>query len=168
MTTWKDFAAAEPELADRARSLLTCTLNGVLGTIRADGSPRLSGIDPFFFDDEPWIGSMPGARKGDDLKRDARMVLHGIPWESRRVRDGVDDAGEADVKVTGRAVHVTDPDTHAAVTGWIREEQGMESPGPSDLFRIDLDTVVVISVAEDQLVIDRWSAADGRSTVRRS
>lgn len=153
MTSWKHFAAAEPELASRARTLLTATTNAVLGTIRADGTPRLSGIDPFFVDGELWIGSMPHARKGDDLKRDPRMALHGIPWESRRVRDGSEDPGEGDVKLTGRAVHVTDPAEHA---------------GPSDRFRIEPDAVVVIAVADDQLVVDRWSATGGRTTVRRS
>lgn len=159
MTTWNEFDAAEPELAGRARALLSCAMNGVLGTIRADGTPRLSGIDPFFFDGDLWIGSMPGARKGRDLVRDPRMALHGIPWESRRIRDGAEDPGDGDVKLTGRAVHVTD---RAA------RERGMEPPSPSDLFTIDLATVVVVSVVDDQLVIDRWSVADGRQTVRRT
>lgn len=158
MTSWSDLAAADPGFAARAHDLLASTTNGVLGTIRADGSPRLSGIDPFFFEGELWIGSMPDARKGDDLKRDPRLALHGIPWESRRIRDDVDDPGQGDVKVTGRAVHVTDPAAYS----------GMEQPGPSDLFRIDLEAVVLISVADDHLVIDRWSAADGRTTIRRS
>lgn len=160
MTTWLDFEDAEPELAAKARAVLTSAVNGVLGTIRSDGSPRLSGIDPFFSDGELWIGSMPDARKGADLRRDPRMSLHGIPWESRRVQAEVTDPGDADVKLAGRAVEVTDTEEVERVLGG--------AAGASDLFRIEIDTVVVISVADDQLVIDRWSVADGRTTIRRS
>lgn len=166
MTTWKQFNASEPELAARALAILTSTTNGVLGTIRRDGTPRLSGIDPFIAHGELWIGSMPGARKGADLKRDPRMALHGIPWESRKVRDGAAEPGEGDAKLTGRAVLASDEEKRAAFTA----ERGSEPPDidTSDVFRIDLATVVVVSVADDQLVIDRWSAAEGHQTVRRS
>ena len=168
MTSWTDFDAAEPDLASRARAILSATVNGVLGTLRADGSPRLSGIDPFFVQGELWLGSMPGARKGADLRRDPRCSLHGIPWESRKVKDGADDPGEGDVKVTARAVLLTDDAEHARVMAGFKEERGFEPPGPADLFRLDLESVVVISVADDQLVIDRWSATGGRQTVRRT
>lgn len=167
MTMFTDLRAVEPELAGRAHDLFASTVNGVLGTIRADGSPRLSGIDPFFFEDELWIGSMAGARKSQDLRRDPRMSLHSIPWESRRVRADATDPGEADVKLTGRAVEVTGADAQR-VMDWYWTTQDMDPPGPTDLFHIDLEAVVVISVADDQLVIDRWSAADSRTTVRRS
>ena len=48
-------------------------------------------------------------------------------------------------------------------------ELGVDQPDAGgDLYTIDLDAVVVISVADDQLVVDRWSATDGRKVVRRS
>lgn len=168
MTSWTTFHTAEPALADQAQALLSSTVNGVLGTLRADGSPRLSGIDPFFLHGELWIGSMPGARKGADLRRDPRCSIHGIPWESRKVKEGANDPG-GDVKVAGRAVLLEDPAQHAQVMAWFREERGLEPPGPADLFTIDLGSVVVISVEDDEfLVVDRWSEADGRTTVRRT
>jgi hypothetical protein len=170
MTSWHDFTIAEPELAERARSILTSTTNAVLGTIRADGSPRLSGIDPFFVGSELWFGSMDNARKGADLVRDPRCSLHAIPWESRKVKDGAADPGEADVKVSGRAVRFTeaDPD-HATTMAAFVEDRGFEPPPGADLFRLELDTVTVVSVDHEanQLVIDRWSAAGGRVVVRR-
>ncbi|MCU1370558.1 MAG: hypothetical protein JWO77_1752 [Ilumatobacteraceae bacterium] len=95
MTDWTTFTASEPELAARARAIIASTTNCVLATIRADGSPRLSGIDPFFRDDDLWIGSMPDSRKGADLARDPRIALHGIPWESRKLKEGADDPGQA-------------------------------------------------------------------------
>ncbi|HEX2577230.1 MAG TPA: pyridoxamine 5'-phosphate oxidase family protein [Aquihabitans sp.] len=166
MTSWDDLTAAEPELAGRAHAILSSTTNAVLGTLRRDGSPRLSGIDPFFTRGDLWIGSMPGARKADDLRRDPRVALHGVPWESRRTRDGVEDPGEADVKVRGRAIQVDDA-TAKAVMADFTEQRDLD-PGPGELFRIDVDDVVVVSVDGGALVVDRWSATGGRSTVRRT
>ena len=167
MTTWNDFAAAEPELAATAEGILTSTTNCVLGTVRADGSPRLSGIDPFFLDGELHIGSMPNARKGRDLIRDPRLSLHAVPWESRRIRDGATDPGDADAKLTGRAVQIPHDEAVRVMAAYFAE-RGIDAPAEGDLFRIELDTVVTVSVADDQLVIDRWSAASGRVTVRRA
>jgi len=169
MTSWNDFAAAEPELAARAHGIISATTNCVLATIRADGSPRISGIDPFFRDGQLWIGSMPDSRKGADLRRDPRMALHGIPWESRKVKEGATDPGDGDVKVTGRAVELADSEAGQRILAEYFADLGIENPPDAgDLFTIDLDTVVVISVVDDLLVIDRWSASEGRKTVRRS
>ena len=169
MTTWNHFAEAEPELAARAQAIISATTNCVLATIRADGSPRISGIDPFFRDGQLWIGSMPDSRKGVDLARDPRLALHGIPWESRKVKEGATDPGDGDVKLTGRAVHLGDDEASARILREYFAELGVdEPPGGGDLYTIDLDSVVVISVADDLLVVDRWSATDGRKVVRRS
>lgn len=171
VTTWTAFAAAEPDLADRARAILAATTNCVLGTIRADGSPRLSGIDPWFTGGELHLGCMPGSRKGADLDRDPRLALHGIPWESRRCREGADDPGDADAKVTGRAVLLDDEAASRALAD-LAEQRGWgadaaDALGDGRYYRVALDAVVVISVADDLLVIDRWTPGDGRVTVRR-
>ncbi len=48
-----------------------------IATLRADGSPRISGIECEFADGELRFGSMARARKGVDLRRDPRFALHG-------------------------------------------------------------------------------------------
>lgn len=165
MTSWTDLTAAAPDLADRARAVLSATTNAVLGTIRADGSPRLSGIDPFFVDGELCLGSMPGARKGADLRRDPRLALHSVPWESRRVRDGAADPGEVDVKVSGVAVAL-DADAVDAFRDTFGAERGMDLP-PGEFFRVDLAAVTLVAVDGEVMVIDTWSTGAGRVTVRR-
>ena len=104
------------------------TTNCVLATIRADGSPRISGIDPFFRDGQLWIGSMPDSRKGADLRRDPRMALHGIPWESRKVKEGATDPGDGDVKVTGRAVELADSEARPADPGGVLRRPRRREP----------------------------------------
>ena len=166
MTTWQDFSEAEPELAARAHAIFTSTTNCVLATLRADGSPRVSGIDPFFVDGELHIGSMPNARKADDLARDDRIGLHAVPWESRRLREGATDPGDADAKLRGRAVEVPHEQAVEMMTAYFAE-RGIDAPVEGSLYRIEPTSVSVISVEDEQLVIDTWSATAGRTTVRR-
>ena len=149
-----------PDLADRVRAILSSTTNAVLGTIRRDGSPRLSGADPYFHDGQLRIWSMPRARKGQDLRRDPRVALHSIPWDSRRLRDGAADVGAADAKVSGTAVLSTDAGDLTAFRAWLKSERGFEPPEDWDLFTIDIDALAVISADGGQLVVDRWSNAD--------
>jgi hypothetical protein len=108
------------------------------------------------------------ARKGEDLRRDPRVALHSIPWDSRQVRDGAVDVGAADAKVSGTAVLATDAVDLTAFRAWLKSERGFEPPEDWDLFTIDIDTVTVISVDGGQLVVDRWSTTGGRQTTRRT
>jgi hypothetical protein len=43
-----------------------------------------------------------------------------------------------------------------------------EPPDDWDLFTIDIDAVTVVFVDSGQLVVDRWSVADGRHEARRA
>jgi pyridoxamine 5'-phosphate oxidase-like protein len=139
VATWGEFEAAEPEFARRARKLMTTRKHLTMATLRRDGSPRISGTEVQFEGDDLRIGSMPGARKALDLRRDARVAIHGPthdPAKSGRWR------GEA--KIAGRAVEVaTKDDSHA--------------------FRIDVDEVVItqLNAARDRLVIESWNPARG-------
>ena len=168
MASFADVERVEPDLADRVRAILSSTTNAVLGTIRRDGSPRLSGADPYFHDGQLRIWSMPRARKGQDLRRDPRVAVHSIPWDSRQLRDGGPDVGAADAKVSGTAVLATDAGDLNAFRGWLESERGSEPPEDWDLFTIDIDALAVISADGGQLVVDRWSAANGRRTTRRT
>jgi hypothetical protein len=102
------------------------------------------------------------------LRRDPRLSLHSIPWDSRRLRDGAADVGAADARVNGTATVTTDPAERSAFRSWLTSERGSEPPTDWDLFTIDIDALTVISADSGQLVIDRWSSTDGRQTIRRS
>ncbi len=75
MTSWADIATADPDLAARVRHRFESNLHHVLGTVRPDGSPRLSGSE-VSFDDDVRIGMMPGSRKLADVLRDPRVEIH--------------------------------------------------------------------------------------------
>ena len=66
---------AQPELAGHARRLFDGGRHKTIATLRADGSPRISGIECEFVDGQLRFGSMANARKGADLRRDPRFAL---------------------------------------------------------------------------------------------
>ncbi|SBS78542.1 Pyridoxamine 5'-phosphate oxidase-related FMN-binding protein (fragment) [uncultured Mycobacterium sp.] len=76
MTTWREVEAAVPEFADRVQALFDAHKHKTIATLRADGSPRISGIETTFENGALTFGSMPNARKGADLRRGARFALH--------------------------------------------------------------------------------------------
>src|SRR3954467_9523689 len=101
MASFADLASEEPEFAARVRAAFDAHGHKFLATLRADGAPRISGIEMRFVNGEPWLAGMPGSVKFADLRRDPRFVLHSGSAEP--------DAFTADAKVSGRAVEVTEP-----------------------------------------------------------
>lgn len=138
MADWHEFSEQAPELASAVRARFEATKHHVLATLRADGSPRVSGTEVQFSGDDLTMGSMPQARKARDLQRDGRCALHANPG------DGSMAAGDA--KVSGTAVEIATKDS-------------------SHLFRIELSEAVLTTVEGDQLVITHW--APGRGVQRR-
>ncbi|GEL19559.1 pyridoxamine 5'-phosphate oxidase family protein [Pseudonocardia asaccharolytica] len=151
MATWKDVHEAAPGFAARVRKIFDAHKHKTIATLRADGSPRISGIEAEFADGELTFGSMPGARKGADLRRDPRFALH-----SASVDPPQDDpAGwPGDAKISGRAVG----------TG----ELSGETPG--DAFRAEIEEVVCTGLNEagDRLVIEFWRPGAGLRRVERT
>jgi pyridoxamine 5'-phosphate oxidase-like protein len=101
MTAWREFEAAEPEFARRVRELFDAHKHKTMATLRADGSPRISGIETKFADGELTFGSMPRARKGADLKRDPRLALHSATVDPV---EGAEADWPGEAKISGRAV----------------------------------------------------------------
>ncbi len=142
MTSWKQFTDEAPELAATVRDRFAVRKHCTLATLRADGSPRISGSEVEFSDGEMWLGSMARARKALDLRRDPRMALHSPsvdPPEDDPTRWG----GEA--KVAGRAVEVGDAG----------------GGDGSHRFRIDIEEVVFTRVEGNGLLIDSWHPGRG-------
>ncbi|MEQ0565269.1 pyridoxamine 5'-phosphate oxidase family protein [Amycolatopsis sp. NEAU-NG30] len=143
MTAWREFEAAEPEFARRVRALFDAHKHKTIATLRADGSPRISGIETVFEDGELRFGSMPRARKGADLLRDPRFALHSAtvdPVEGEEARW----PGEA--KISGRAL-----------------------TGDGESFRADVAEVVHthLNPAATLLVVEWWTPTGGLRKVER-
>lgn len=147
MTTWEEFAAAEPEFARRVRELFALRKHTTMATLRADGSPRISGTEVDFADGGLHIGSMPGALKAKDLQRDPRYALH-CPTFDPPETNQADWLGDA--KIAGRAVELDNEGSHK--------------------FRMDVTEVVLtkLTPAGDRLQIESWHADRGRTIQTRA
>jgi hypothetical protein len=155
MTSWQEFEHQAPELAKVARGLMERHKHKVLATLRKDGAPRVSGTETQLRDGQLWMGSMTGAVKALDLRRDPRMAVHVTSPDP----DEADPSSwDGDVKLAGRAVEITDPEVLAAA--------GLPS-NDSHLFRIDLAEVVWTHVQGNELVIDAWHEGAGLRHIRR-
>ncbi|MFJ7154855.1 pyridoxamine 5'-phosphate oxidase family protein [Streptomyces sp. NPDC101118] len=153
---WAVFEKEEPVFAAAVRARYAQYPHHVLATLRADGSPRVAGLNVEIRGGELWLGMMPGSRKALDLQRDPRFALHSNPGPDDTMPDG-------DVRISGRAVEITDPpELHRYA-----EETG--EPHPFHLFRADLTEVVHIAVDADadELVITTWHPGTGRHVLRR-
>jgi hypothetical protein len=151
VTTWQDVEEAEPEFARRVRALFDAHKHKTFATVRADGSPRISGIEAAFEDGQLVFGSMPNARKGVDLRRDPRFALHGGTDDPV---EGAEAEWPGEVKLSGRAI----------AAGPITE-------GPvGDSFHADIAEVVHthLNAEATMLVIDWWTPEHGLRRVERS
>ena len=131
MVTWRDFAAAEPELAAVGRSLLHQFGVGLafLATVRKDGAPRLHPVCPVLSDDRLFVLVTPASPKRHDLMRDGRYALQTFPQPK---------PGSDEFCIAGRAVLVEHPATRAAA---LRDAKHM-ADASEVLFELWIDRVM--------------------------
>jgi Pyridoxamine 5'-phosphate oxidase len=147
---WNDLMADAPRFSELVRQRLFNPGVVLVVTVRRDGTPRLSPVEPLIFECDLWLSMMWQSRKVSDLRRDDRILVHSIVT----TREG---AEEGEVKMRGHAIPVDDPEVRArycdavAVLGWRPEEPWFH------LFRIDIDDVTLIRYEQsgDQHVA-RW------------
>jgi len=150
MTAWRHFEEAEPDFAQRVRALFDAHRHKTIATLRADGSPRISGIEVVFEDGQLVFGSMAHSRKGADLRRDPRFALHsatGHPVEGSEAQW----PGEA--KISGRAI----------------SSAPIISAADGDRFRSDIAEVVHTHLNDEatMLVVEWWTPTNGLRTIER-
>ncbi|WP_327676471.1 pyridoxamine 5'-phosphate oxidase family protein [Kitasatospora sp. NBC_00458] len=155
MATWQDFEHEAPDLAPAVRARFEANKHHVLATLRRDGSPRVSGTEVDFIGADLMLGSMDGAVKALDLRRDARFALHSNPSDET-LADG-------DSKVSGRAVEVTGEAERAAYEAELPEPP----PGPYQAFRLEVEQVVHTTVEGDAVRISSWRPGEPVRTVER-
>ncbi|MET9360904.1 pyridoxamine 5'-phosphate oxidase family protein [Streptomyces sp. NPDC006632] len=152
--SWAQFREVETPFASAAEARFKKYKHHVLATLRKDGSPRVTGLEVEFQDGELWLGMMPGSMKAHDLRRDPRFAVQANPGPDAEMADG-------DVRISGRAVEVTDP----AVTA--RFASQVEPPEPFHLFRAELTEVVRTDVENDDLVVRVWRPGAALRILRR-
>jgi hypothetical protein len=137
------------------RRLFDTGRHKTIATLRADGSPRISGIECEFGDGDLRFGSMLGARKGADLRRDPRFALHSPPFHPDEGKEG-EWPGEA--KIAGRAIPAGPVTT---------DDQSGQPDG--EMFVADITEVVITSLNTEasRLVVESWTPDRGLMRVER-
>jgi Pyridoxamine 5'-phosphate oxidase len=150
VASWREVEQQSPTFAGRVRELFEAHKHKTIATLRADGSPRISGIEAEFEDGELSFGSMADSRKGQDLRRDPRFALHGATVDPV---EGSEADWPGEVKIAGRGTLV-----------------GLITKGPSgDRFRADITEVVHTHLNEQAtlLVVEWWTPTHGLQTIER-
>jgi hypothetical protein len=150
MTAWYDVERAEPGFAQRVRELFDAHRHKTIATLRADGAPRISGIEASFQDGQLTFGSMPNARKGADLRRDPRFALHSATVDPV---EGSEAQWPGEAKISGRAIPALPT-----------------ADGPhGDLFSADIAEVVHTHLNENatRLVVEWWTPTRGLRRMER-
>jgi hypothetical protein len=143
---WADFETGEPELAALARQEFDEHGLVMIGTLRQDGSPRISCVDTCVVDGELYLAMMWRSRKAVDLLRDPRLVLHN-PVD-RNTPD------EVELILRGRAMDVDD--AHIRSRFLEVQERGHWESRQFHLFRIDIESAAVVRYGGGEQYVNVW------------
>jgi hypothetical protein len=162
MAMWQEVEAAVPDLAAVVRAAFDAHKHKVLATLRADGSPRVSGNELTFKDGDVWLGMMHGSVKALDLRRDPRLAVHSATADA--------ELKLGDAKLSGRAVEETDAGIKGSFGSDSAEEHdGQAPPEEYHLFRVDVGEISIVRIGDppDHLVIESWSPSAGYRRTER-
>jgi hypothetical protein len=140
---WDEFTAVAPELAGLGEERLRGRELCLLGTLRKNGYPRISPVEPEFVDGELMLGLMWQSPKALDLLRDPRCVVHSVVSD----RAGT----EGDFKLYGRAVPIDDPQVRARYRETIKARIDWEPEEPNyHLLAIDVESAGFVVFGKDR------------------
>jgi hypothetical protein len=162
MVTWKGFAAEAPHIAAIFARRHAATGNlCLLATLRSDGYPRISPVEPRILEDQLVVVGMPGTTKFRDLERDPRFCLHTATVDTH-VSDG-------DVKLWADAINLRDRDFHQRFADDLFETTGFDLRDQEfDPFYVaDLNGASSVELVDNQLVITIWRPGKGERAVKK-
>jgi hypothetical protein len=156
MSSWAEVQALAPQLAEAVGARFDRYGLAILATLRTNGWPRLSGIEPAFRDGELWLGMMTGSHKAADLQRDGRLALHAATTDKN--------VAEGDAKLTGVARSASEAERtvylRSVALAAAEAPESPEHPEEFELFLVDVTEMSTLRLAGDHLVIESW--AQGR------
>jgi hypothetical protein len=137
---WTEFREASGDLGLRGEALLKTTGVCIVGTLRADGWPRISPCEVILEEGELMLGMMWRSWKASDLQRDPRVTVHSTQCDP--------DGTSGDFKVYGYAREIPDGGVDPA------------RPQRSHLFAVDIRSAALISFGDDRTAV-RWDQDGG-------
>lgn len=158
MPGWRDVEEGAPELARLGVARLSSARVALLGTLRRDGSPRISPIEPYIVGGQLLIGALAWSAKASDLRRDPRYVLHSVVTGP--------DSGEGELKLYGSAGEAGHDLRRAAAEAWW---VGL-APEKAVVFTLRVGQAAFVDwdIKGGVMTVHRWSADSGYSVASRS
>lgn len=158
---WSDMERAQPRLARLGQERLITPGVLLVATIRRDGTPRVSPVEPYLLDGDLWLSMMWQSAKARDLLRDPRILVHSV------VTGPGDAGGEFKIRGTARAEH--DQAVQRRYADGVARDLGWNpQPGRFHLFAVGISDVTFISYhpATGDQHVARWPP--GREFLRRA
>lgn len=162
MLTWDEFTHAAPRIAAIFTRRHTATGSlCMLGTLRPDGFPRVSPMEPRMFEGQLVVGGMPGTAKFRDLLRDPRFTLHTATVDTH--------VGDGDAKVWGTVEDVQDEALHARYAENLFAGTGFDLRGQrfSPFFAARLVGASAVEVTGEHLDITVWKQGSAERVIRK-
>jgi hypothetical protein len=154
MASWTTFTDEAPDLAALARARIDASGLLLLATIRADGFPRISPLEPIIHRGDLHLGMMPDSTKARDLRREPKCALH-TATEDKMVTHG-------DVKFWGVAREVAERDEKQDYADALEAELGHHfEPDDINLFVVDLLGVSGVTIAGKEMHVTTWRPGHG-------
>jgi hypothetical protein len=148
MASWAEFEAEVPELAQKCRELIERFGYMLVGTIRRDGTPRISPVETHFVAGQLVVAMERATLKARDVLRDPRLVLNAPITDP-------DDPG-AELKLRGRALPVEGGGLREAAADTIERVSGWRPPPDWHVFSIDVEDAAYIGWHKGEMTMDRW------------
>jgi hypothetical protein len=145
--SWHTFAAAAPDLAAVAREQFAPGQVALVGTIRADGSPRISSVEPHIMEGELYLGMMWQSRKALDLLRDPRLLLRNAVCTSS--------GDEVEINLRGRAEDIQDLDLRQRYMAAVAERISWQEPH-FHLFVVQIESAGLVRYGHGQQFVKLW------------
>lgn len=129
----------------------------MLGTLRADGTPRISPCEAYIVEGDLMLGMMWRSKKALDLQRDPRLTVV-TPQADRS-------PGFGDLKLYGWAIDVREPARRHALEDAQQAAIGWHPTEPYHLFAVEIESAGYISFGKGRRLM-RWTAAHGVEVMR--
>jgi len=159
MFSWADFEAAAPILAAQGRELIERFRFVLVGTIRSDGTPRISPVEARIVRGHLMLVMIPDTLKARDLLRDPRILVNSPIIHP--------DDPNTEFKLRGRVIEARDRALREATADAIEARSGWRPPEDWHFFSLDIEEAAFLAWQNGVLDLARWNGDRGFDSVKK-
>ena len=141
---WEQFEAAAPAMAAVGKAQFEQSGVALIGTLRKDGSPRISCVEPCILEGVLYLGMMWQSYKALDLLHDPRLVLHNTICTST--------GDEVEFSLRGRAIEIRDSEMRRRY----RSDRTSWQEPHFHLFSLDIESASLVEYGHGEQSLKVW------------